>query len=154
MRIENGPPRVWQTQLPVDYIDTSLTINNWETVVADLSDGSRARLRFIMVEQTNNGATDETIELEITINRKPYTFTLSMVSGTLYFCSFNQNLTAGDFTTSVGTTNYAAMSVSSTVANWFNAESVGLVRVRQTTGVDGTSASIEVNIVWDKLVAV
>ena len=57
----------WKTQLPVDYIDTSLTINDWETIVADLSDGKPAKLLAIIVQQDNNGAAAEDIELEITM---------------------------------------------------------------------------------------
>jgi hypothetical protein len=38
------------------------------------------------------------------------------------------------------------------MATPFNAASIGLIRVRQTTAVDGVTAQIEVNIVWDKLV--
>ena len=32
-----GPRFVWVTQLPVDYLDTTLTVNTWETVDADLA---------------------------------------------------------------------------------------------------------------------
>lgn len=143
----------WRSQLPVDYLDTTLTINTWETVDANLSDGSPARIWFIMVEQTNNGATTETIEIEITINGTAYTRSRSMSSGTIYYIIVTANLTTGDFTLADSTT-------ASTVRGYpqvnaavpFNAASVGLIRVRQTTSVDATAAQIEVNVVWDKLV--
>jgi len=143
----------WKTQLPVDYIDTSLVQNNWENVVADLSGGKPARLWHIVIEQTNNGLTAEDIELEITINGTAYTVTVTADSGTRYYVVCQSDLSAGDF--SFGT-NTTAVTVgnpgySTTVAIPFDAQNVGLIRVRQTSNIDGTSAQIEVNIVWERL---
>jgi len=144
----------WQTQVPVDYIDTSLVINTWETVVADLSGGKPAKIWSIEVEQTNNGATDETIELEITINGTAYVFTRSCISGTIYFGTFLQLSTGTDFTPQLNASSFTtgATKLSANQAIPFMASSVGLIRVRQTTAVDVTSAQIEVNITWEKLV--
>ena len=149
----------WKTQLPVDYIDTSLTINTFENVNADLSGGKPAKLWFIVVEQTNNGATGETIELEITINGTAYTWTLNNIaSGTPKYCCITKNLTTGDFTTDYSSSIFAVgndpAGGETGLAIPFTAKSVGLIRVKQTSTVDGTSAQIEINIVWEKLVGV
>jgi len=152
MKKSSGPSRYWKTQLPVDYIDTSLVINTWETVIADLSGGKPAKLLYIIVEQTNNGTTDEDIEFEITINGTAYTFSGTMTSGTRYYAFMEENLSAGDFnpvlSSAVRGVNF---SPGAETATPFIAESVSLIRVRQTTDVDLTSAQIEVNIVWDRL---
>jgi len=143
----------WKTQLPVDYIDTSLVQNTWENVSADLSGGVPVRLWFIIVEQTNNGATAEDIELEMTINGTAYTVAVTADDSTQYFVSVSYSLTAGDFSflagTQKGLVGSGVIDIRSAVP--FIASSVELIRVRQTTDVDGTSAQIEVNIVWDKL---
>ncbi len=143
----------WKSQPPVDYIDTSLVINTWETVVADLSEGKPARLWLIHVEQTNNGATDETIELEITINGTTYTCTLTgIASGEINYVRVDRTAIAGDFRlihTATGVSVGYAHSNDGTVP--FTADSIELIRVRQTTDVDITSAQIEINIVWDML---
>lgn len=144
----------WKTQLPVDYIDTSLTINTYENVSADLSGGKPARLWWIQVEQTNNGATDEDITLEVTINGTAYEFSGTCVSGTVYFGIIGGNLTAGDFTPLLTTTNATTFGLNNAIGTPFIAESVGLIRVKQTTDVDAVSAQIEVNIRWEKLVGV
>lgn len=143
----------WKTQLPVDYIDTSLTINTWETVSSDLSGGKPAKLWYIMIEQTNNGATAEDIELEITLNGTAYTWDPACDSGTIYYGVIIQSLTTSDFTTyevSTSSINVAALDADHAIP--FIAKSVGLIRTRQTSDVDGTSAQIEINIVWEKLV--
>jgi len=155
MKKSSGPSRCWQTQLPVDYLDTSLVQNAFENVVADLSAGKPVRLWFITVEQTNNGATIETIELEITINGTAYTWTLvGIASGTETYCFLNEKLTAGDFATQFTASVVSALNVGAGDVDFsipIMAASVGLIRVRQTTDVDVTSAQIEVNIVWDRL---
>ena len=144
----------WKTQKPIDYLDTTLTINTYEEVTADLSGGRPARLWYILLEQTNNGATQEDLTLEITINGTAYEFTITATSGTQYHCIMSYDLTTGDFTPAVTSTD---MTVGSSFTNFavpFDAASVGLIRVKQTTDVDGTSAQIEVNIIWEKLVPI
>jgi len=154
MKKSSPPNRYWKTQLPVDYIDTSLVQNAWENVVADLSEGRPARLLRIIIEQTNNGATPESLELEITINGTAYVFALACDSDTQYYGYINMNLTAGDFSPFLTATVVRPLASHTGVAVQsypFVAASVGLIRVRQTTDVDVTSAQIEVNIVWDRL---
>ena len=150
-----SPRYVWKTQLPVDYIDTSLTINAWENVSADLSGGDPARLWFIIVEQTNNGATVETIQLEITINGTAYTWEAAFDSATAQYGMITFSLVAGDFQPYLtSTANISIRGLNAYNGIPFTASTVGLIRVRQTTDVDATSAQIDVNIVWDKLEAV
>jgi len=154
--VSDKKAKFWKSQLPVDYIDTSLVINTWETVSADLSEGKPARLLFIIVEQTNNGAAVETVELEITINGTAYVFTgTNMPSGTVCFGYVTEALLGGDFLVALpvgGTVIPAGEGYSATITKTFNASRVGLIRARQTSAVDATSAQIEVNIIWDKLV--
>lgn len=146
-----GNAHYWKSQPPVDYLDDTLTIDTWETVSADLSGGMPAKLLVIIVEQTNNGATAETIELEMTIDGTAYTFTINANSGTKYYCVLLETLTAGDFTPNSTTDVRTVSGLDPDFASPFYAGSVGLIRVRQTTTVDGTSAQIEVNIMWEKL---
>lgn len=142
------------TQPPIDFIDTTIVISNWETVSANLSNGKAAELFLIYVEQTNNGATVEDLEIEITINGTAYTWTISnAVSGTPYYLQIGHNLTAGDFTPVQGTSIRGVLlgPASDNDLRPFRAKTVGLVRVRQTTAVDVVAAQIEMNIVWNKL---
>lgn len=148
----------WQTQLPIDYLDTSLVVDTWETVSANLSGGRPARVWYIVLEQTNNGATAETVELEVTINGTAYTFTFANIdSGADYFGYISFNQATGDFDPQItdlpcSTGNSAALNGYDDRTVPFTCANVGLIRVRQTSAVDVTSAQIEVNIRWDKLV--
>lgn len=146
--------KIWRSQPPIDYVDTSLVINTWETVVADLSEGEPARLWYIIVEQTNNGAAIETIEFEITINGTPYLVTHAGIASGVRDFVFSQLVdAAGDFAfagaVSIVTVLNPTLDPDNAIP--FGAISVGLIRVRQTTAVDGVAAQIEVNVVWDKL---
>ena len=153
MRGDHKTLEYFKTQKPVDYIDTSLTIDTFETVKADLSDGAPAKLWYIIIEQTDNGATNEDLELAVTINGTVYSWTLTAVDGTPYFCTIAMGLTTSDFTPATSTdSKTVGNDVSDFEAIPFVAETVGLVRVKQTTDVDGVAAQIEVNIVWEKLV--
>lgn len=146
--------RFWRTQLPVDYLDTTLVINVWETVSADLAGGLPAALLWVLVEQTNNAATVETLEFEITINGTAYTRTLTgIASGAVMSLFMTKDLATGDFDllSSTSLFTFGSGGVDVDHAYPFKAESVGLIRVRQTTTVDVTTAQIEVNVVWDKL---
>lgn len=142
----------WRNQIPIDYLDITLTINAWETVSAALSSSVPAQLRYIIVEQTNNGAAVETIELEITFNGTARTWTLAgIASGTPIYCIVTANQSAADFETSSTTSIQQVMSLDADQSAPLAASSIGLIRTRQTTAVDGVAAQIEVNIVWDKL---
>ena len=155
-RISQPPTKYWKTQLPVDYITTGvadpIVINTWYTATANLSGGKPAKLLYILVEQTNNGATAETIELEITINGTAYVFTAACDDGSEYYGRIRHYLVGGDFDTVLSITQSLTNALSNAHSVAFIAEKVGLIRVRQTTAVDAVAAQIEVNIVWEKLV--
>lgn len=155
MSVYYGPRPIWKTQLPIDYIDTTLTINVWGSASTDLSTGDPAKLLYIIVEQTNNAAGVETIELEITINGTAFTWTLTGIAdGAPIYCLITSNLDTGIWEDSSSANARQVMSLDDDQDAPLTAETVGLVRARQTTSVDGVSAQIEVNIVWDKLVFV
>lgn len=145
----------WKTQLPVDFIDNSLTINDWSEVSADLSGGKPVRLWTIAVAQTNNASSSETVELELILNGTAYTITLTgITSGTVYFNHLKDLLSGGDwvFENTVSEVAAGARIIENAIP--LTVDSVGLIRVRQTSTVDATSAQIEVNITWEKLVGV
>jgi hypothetical protein len=155
-----NPRYIWKDQLPIDFIETTIVINTWNTVIANLSGGDPAMLLYLYFEQTNNGATGETIECEITINGTAYTEAVAgLSSGSIQYVYMEPNLTGGDFTingsttaTSFGTGSIVPIEgVRPYINNWFIAESIGLIRIRQTSAVDVVSAQIEVNAVWRKL---
>ena len=142
----------WQTQLPIDYLDATIVQNVWETVSADLSEGKPARLWYIYIEQTNNGATQETVALELTINGTAYTDTLTLDSGVRKYVFVQSELAGGDFFLVDNPSAYQVNSARDADQSApFTCKSVGLIRVRQTSGVDVVAAQIEVNVVWDKL---
>ena len=146
------PPtrKFWKTQKPVDYLDDSLVQNTWENVVADLSEGLPARIWFIILEQTNDGATAEDIELEVTIEGTTKTWSGTLDSGSQYYGFLDKN---GDPQFHVANAQCTLRDVQPTgdVAIGGTYRDVGLIRVRQTSDVDGVSAQIEVNVVWDKM---
>lgn len=145
----------WQTQKPIDYLDTSLVVDTWENVSDDLGAGKPVKIWSVIIEQTNNGAAVENLELEISINGVPHIWSIAnAASGTPYYCYITNEQSAG---------NYGVASSSS--ARTFNSLGLGnisipfsqlisLIRVRQTTNVDVVSAQIEVNITFAKLVGV
>jgi len=141
----------WKTQLPVDYLDDSLVQNNWENVVADLSGGKPVRFWYVIIEQTNNGATAEDLELEITINGTAYTISVTADDSQPYFVFLSYSLVAGDFAFGTGTSCRQVLASDIDQSAPMSCENVSLIRVRQTSDVDGVAAQIEVNIVWDRL---
>jgi hypothetical protein len=146
----------FKTQKPIDFLDSTIVQDAWETVSSDLSEKRPAKLWYIIVEQTNNGAAAETIEFEITINGVAYTATGSLNSGTQTYVYVAYDLAAGDFiigfTATSMTVGGGNVSGTGNRAIPFSAAKIGLVRVRQTSGVDAVAAQIEVNITWEKLV--
>ena len=157
VRIDNKF-KFWKTQLPVDYIDTTLTHNVWETAIANLSGGKHIKIWIFKVEQTNNGATAEDLEVEITFNGTAYLISLNaMDSAEMYYLFVTVNLTAGDFFIFHTTSEVSfgrGESIVSAMAIPFVADNASLVRVRQTSDVDVTSAQIEINISHEILVSV
>ena len=144
---------IWKTQPPIDFIDNTIVADAWEEVTADLSEGKPAKLWRVIIEQTNNGAGAEDLELEMTINGVAYTITMgAMVSGARWYVFLNRNLATGalELIASAVAATMGATGLSVHIAIPFVASTVGLVRVRQTSAVDVVSAQIEVNISWDK----
>ena len=149
----------WKTQLPIDYLDASLTINTPEVVSADLSSGKPAKIWVIEIEQTNNGATDETIVLHITMPNPStgaetvYDVTITTAGdGAIHWVYLNRALATGDysFITSTSARTMGSNNMATTAIP-FTAGYVGLITVEQTSTVDVTTAQIEVNIQWEKL---
>lgn len=152
-----GNRAIWKSQIPIDYIDTSLVINTPETVAADLSAGDPARLWYVIIEQTNNGAAVEDIELLMTVNGTVYTFAQgAAASGTRYHGYFTYAQTGSDFSPAFSANIITLGSAMNDLdhAIPFTAETIGLITTQQTTAVDGVAAQIEVNITWDKLTQV
>lgn len=150
-----GPHSVfWKSQLPVDFEESTVVINTWYEVVADLGSDKNVRCWFILVEQTNNGGTNETIEVEVEIDGTPYTCSQSLASGTRGSVLVLHTLTGGDFTLYLTPTDATTMRGINTSNGIPFIGKIGRIRVRQTTDVDLTSAKIEVNITHDLLEAV
>lgn len=155
---------VWLDQLPVDYstsgVANPVVINTWYTVESDLSDGKPAKLGYILVEQTNNGATAEDLEIEITIinpdgSSETITWTITgATNGTPYFLYFANTLLASTFQPIQSTSGFVAFGKSSADKSYFNVRAISQIRVRQTSAVDLVSAYIEFNMDWKKLTAV
>lgn len=149
--VYGGGPELWEDQDPVDYDDNTLVINTWETVDADLSEGKPAKLDYVIVEQTNDGAAVEDIELEITINGVANTWSLGgIASGAQHYCG----LTIAGVTVDQATNPRMVRALDDDHSLPLKAQSVGLIRVRQTSVVDGVAAAIEVNILWAKRISV
>lgn len=145
----DGAPEAWVQQDPIDWDDNTIVQSTWEEVSADLSGGRPAKLLYVSVEQTNNEASVETIELEITINGVANTWTLTgIASGVIHWCTMTIEGVTADQTGTVRMVRALDDDHSVPLA----AESIGLIRTQQTSTVSGVSASIEVNIVWDKKV--
>lgn len=154
MRISAAPQKIWKTQPPIDYIDNTITISTPETVIANLSGGEPCKLWYIIVEQTNNGATVEDIDLHITINGVVRTITFTALpSGVPHYVICLITRTGATFTFGDGGTAILTVGEPLDIRNAlpFRADSVGLITVEQTTAVDVTAASIEVNITWELL---
>jgi hypothetical protein len=131
----------------LDY-DTSvvvdpIVINTWYTA---LETTANVKGLYLIVEQTNNGATAETIACEVTLNGTAYTATLGgAASGGFFYLHFDR-LGALQFNASAIQMRSIDVDQSAPV------ESRSMqVRVRQTTAVDVVSAIIEVNMAYSTL---
>ena len=126
----------------LDWIEDTLTINEWYTPLATTDN---VKAFYLIVEQTNNGAADETLELELTINDVVYSRAVAArVSGTQYYITLDTNSDIGFATVNQILSRDADQSAP--------LETRSLqIRVRQTSAVDVTSAQIEVNMVYATL---
>lgn len=131
----------------LDYITTvvvdPIVINDWYTAL-ETRRGIKAY--YLIVEQNNNGAAAEDLEVELTINGIVYVASLgALVSGTSYYV--NATITAAF---SVFATVRQILSLDADQSAPLETKSLK-IRVRQTTVVDGVSAQIEVNLVYEEL---
>ena len=130
----------------LDYITSSvvdpIVINTWYVALAPTRN---VKAWYLIIEQTNDGAAVETIEVELTIDDIVYTDTLAGVaSGAINYMTFD---TDGVFGTT-GATIGQLLSLDADQSAPLETRSLG-IRVRQTTAVDATGATIEVNMVYE-----
>ena len=127
----------------LDWINTSLTINEWYTALATTRN---VRVWYLVVEQTNNGAAAEILEVELTIDgAAPITRSVAAVSGTADYIYIDWNGALVDQAAVV-----QLLSLDNDQSAPLETRSLQ-VRVRQTSDVDATSAQIEVNMVYQTI---
>lgn len=139
-----GPLRTMYEYQNLDYFNNAITINDWYAPLAETQD---VKAWYLVMEQTNNGAAAEDIEVELTINGgAPIVAAIgAAVSGTPYYIILGLWGVAGS-------TDVPQQLLALDVDQSAPLETRSLqVRVRQTTAVDGVSASIEVNMVYATL---
>ena len=120
-----------------------VVINTWYTPLATTRN---VKAYYLMVEQTNTGATDETIAVELTVNGVVYNYSTSIASGSTWYAYFYVS-DGGLYLR-----NYMSQLLSMDADQSAPLETRSLqVRVRQTTAVDAVSAIIEVNMTYATL---
>lgn len=124
----------------LDYLNATIVQNTWYTPFASTRN---VKAWYLIVEQTNNGATNENIVVELTINGTVYTRNINnAVSGTAYYVFM---FIDGTMTHGTGTRQMLSLDADQSAP----LETRSLqIRVRQTTAVDPTAAQIEVNMVY------
>ena len=121
--------------------DTSTVVQNaWNTPLDTTS--NPVKIYYLVFEQTNNGATVETVSLEITTNGTAHTTTSAVNSGAKMYVYFDE-----DGAIQRGTSVRQLLSQELDNSAPLETKSVK-IRIRQTTGVDPVSASLEVNMVY------
>jgi hypothetical protein len=138
-----GTSKVMFEYANLDY-DTSgtanpLVLNVWYEA---LPVTRNVKAYYLIVEQTNAGATAETIVVELTIDGTVYTWTQVAGSGTPYYLYFN---TVGALTDAVSA--HQLLSLDADQSEPLETRSLQ-IRVRQTSVPDVASAVIEVNMVY------
>lgn len=127
----------------LDWISTSVDaiviLNKWYT---PLTTTRNVKAWYLVVEQTNNGATNENIEVELNIDGTPLVYAAVANSGTTYYIHF-----AFDGTLISGTGAWQIGSLDVDQSAPLETRSLQ-VRVRQTSVVDITAAQIEVNMIY------
>ena len=142
-----GAPMMFEYR-NIDYITTAVedpvVINTWYTVMPTTED---VKLWYVVFEQTNNGATAETVECEFTINGGAPVVAAGagLDSGNQYYAMVDLaavGSVSGDvYQVSSGETDQSAPLETRSLQ----------IRVRQTSAVDLVSAQIECNIVYATL---
>lgn len=130
----------------LDYDTTAtanpIVINTWYTALATTRN---VKSYYLIVEQTNNGATVEDIEVELTIDGTVYVAATAMNSGALYYANFGIAATFG----MTGIVNQL-LALDADQSAPLETKSLQ-IRVRQTSVVDLVTAQIEVNMVYETL---
>ena len=121
-----------------------VVINTWYTALAVTRN---VKAYYLIVEQTNTGATAENVGIELTINGTPITGTRTLNSGTPYYIYL-----AGGWAITESVVVSQILSLDADQSAPLETRSLG-IRVRQTTAVDLVSAVIEVNMVYATLEA-
>ena len=124
------------TDLGIDPI----VINDW---YVPLVPTRNVKAHYLIIEQTNDGAAAETIEVELTVDGTVYSKSISMNSASpAYFFLTNEGVVNGSYTV------LQMLSLDADQSAPLETRSLG-IRVRQTSAVDATGAVIEVNMVYE-----
>ncbi len=127
------------TDVPIDPI----VINDWYVA---LEPTRNVKVWYLIIEQTNNGATNEDLEIELTINGVVFIANgAAIVSGDPRYIVAGSTGVFDD----VGGVRQV-LSLDGDQSAPLETRSLG-IRVRQTTAVDLVSAIIEVNMVYATL---
>ena len=120
-----------------------IVINTWYTAFETTRN---VKAWYLIFEQTNNGASAESIEIEITIDGTVFTTgSINTASGSAMYVNLNAD---GDLGRS--TTVRQLLSRDDDQSAPLETRSLS-IRVRQTTAVDVVSAILEVNMVYQTL---
>ena len=126
-------------------VDPIVVQNFWYTPLVETDD---VKAYYLLVEQTNNGAAVEDIELEVTHNGTVDTLTIvGAISGTIYYAVYD---VAGVITFSTSVRQVISLDLDQSAP--METKSM-MIRARQTTAVDIVAAQIEVNMVYATLEA-
>jgi hypothetical protein len=124
----------------IDWDTAVVVINDWNE---PMPTEDNVKCWYLVVEQTNNGATAETLQLEITLaSGTPLTLNIAADSGNRYYIYYNLN---GTLTSSTSIYTLGSLDPDNSVP--IETSSMR-IRIRQTTAVDVVSASIEVNVIY------
>ena len=122
-------------------VDAIVVLNKWYTPLVPTKN---VRAFYLIVEQTNNGATDENLEVELTVDGVVHLGTIpGATNGTPFYKYIDYS---GGFWASATVRQILALDLDQSAP----LETRRLeIRVRQTSAVDLTAAQIEVNMVYD-----
>jgi hypothetical protein len=140
------PPTMFEYQnLDYNTADTvdPIVQNTWYTALAETED---VKAYYLIVEQTNNGAAVETIEVELTVDGTVYTGSIGPASGVITSVAFDIEGNLAFW----GGISFQMLALDADQSAPLETRSLG-IRVRQTTAVDPVAAQIEVNMVYETL---
>ncbi|GAH47558.1 unnamed protein product, partial [marine sediment metagenome] len=140
----------WVTQTPIEYADATLVEDVWETVVADLSEGEPGRFWYVVIYQSNTGAAGEDFELEFNFGDAVRTLAVNLADDTPFYVYENYALLGGEMLLEINIAGTFGDAYGEGLAIPFSFDRCGLIRVRQTSNVDGGAAEVAITIIWDK----